>query len=83
MIYDSSYDSGCYKGGQALILEKNPQASFSPCGAHTLNLCGAHAAESNVFVKRFFENIQKLHNLFISCPSCWNILQETAHKLIN
>lgn len=54
MIYDSSYDNGCYKGGKALILEKYPQASFSPCGAHTLNLCGAHAAESNVFVKRFF-----------------------------
>jgi hypothetical protein len=71
--------SGCYKGAQALIREKNPQAVFSPCSAHTLNLCGVHAAESNNVVKKFFGNIQKLYNLFSSSPSRWKILQEIAH----
>ena len=49
--YDNGSNmSGCYKGAQALIQEKNPQAVFSPCSAHTLNLCGIHAAESNVSI---------------------------------
>ena len=78
--YDNGSNmSGCYKGAQALIQEKNPQAVFSPCSAHTLNLCGVHAAESNGVVKTFFGNIQKLYNLFSSSPSRWKILQEIAH----
>ena len=77
--YDNGSNmSGCYKGAQALIQEKNPQAVFSPCSAHTLNLCGVHAAESNDVVKAFFGNIQKLYNLFSSSPSRWKILQEIA-----
>ena len=59
--YDNgSIMSGCYKGAQAFMQEKNPQAVFSPCSAHTLNLCEVHAAESNDVVKTFFGNIQKL-----------------------
>ena len=59
--YDNGSNmSGCYKGAQALIQEKNPQAVFSPCSAHTLNLCEVHAAVSNDVVKTFFGNIQKL-----------------------
>ncbi len=78
--YDNGSNmSGCYKGAQALIREKNPQPVFSPCSAHTLNLCGVHAAESNNVVKKFFGNIQKLYNLFSSSPSRWEILQEIAH----
>ena len=70
--------SGCYVGAQALIQENYPQAVFSPCSAHILNLCGVHAAESNDVVKTFFWNIQKLYNLFSSSPSRWKILQEIA-----
>ena len=77
--YDNGSNmSGCYKGAQALIQEKNPQAVFSPCSAHTLNLCGVHAAESNDVVKTFLGNIQKLYNLCSSSPSRWKILQEIA-----
>jgi len=47
--YDNGSNmAGIYRGAQAIILEKNPQAIFSPCSAHILNLCGAHAAESSV-----------------------------------
>ena len=78
--YDNSSDmSGCYKGARALIREKSPQAVFSPCSAHTLNLCGVHAAESNDVVKKCFGNVQKLYNLFSSGPSRWKILNEIAH----
>ena len=75
--------SGCYKGTQALIQEKNPQAVFSPCSAHTINLCGVHAAESNDVVRTFFGNIEKLYNLFSSSPSRWKILQEIAQILLH
>lgn len=71
--------SGIYKGAQACILQRNPQAIFSRCSAHTLNLCGVHSAESCTEVQSFFGNIQKLYNLFSAAPSRWKILQETAH----
>ena len=84
--YDSGANmAGIYNGAEAAILEKNPQALFSPCGAHSLNLCGVHGAESSAVVKSFFGNIQRLYTLFSSCPSRWKILQEAAgvclHKL--
>ena len=84
--YDNGSNmSGVYKGAQAIIKEKNPQAIFSPCSAHTLNLCGVHAAESSTEMKSFFGNVQKLYNLFSGSPGRWKILQETAglslHKM--
>ena len=67
--YDNGANmAGIYRGAQAVILEKNPQAIFSPCSAHSLNLCGVHAAESSVEMK----------NLFSSSPARWKVLQETA-----
>ena len=77
--------AGNYNGAQAAILEKNPQALFSPCSAQSLNLRGVHAAESSAVVKSFFGNIQRLYTLFSFTPSRWTILQEAAgvslHKL--
>ena len=68
--YDNGANmAGIYRGAQAIILEKNPQAIFSPCNAHSLNLCGVHAAESSPEVKSFFENMQKLYKLFSSSPA--------------
>ena len=35
--YDNGSNmAGIYRGAQAIILEKNPQAIFSPCSAHML-----------------------------------------------
>ncbi len=84
--YDNGANmAGVYNGAQAAIREKNPQALFSPCSAHSLNLCGVHAVESSAVVKSFSGNIQRLYNLFSSSPSHWNILQEATgvslHKL--
>ena len=73
--YDNGSNmSGCYKGAQAIILQKNPQALYAPCGAHSLNLCGVHAVEASSEIKLFFGNIQKVYNLFSSSPARWKIL---------
>ena len=45
--YDNASNmKGQFKGVQARIIEKNPLAMYSPCGAHSLNLCGVKAAAS-------------------------------------
>ena len=77
--YDNgSTMSGRYKGAQAVIHQKNPQALYAPCGTHSLNLCGVHAAEVSSQVKKFVGNIQKLYNLFAASTAHWKLLQETA-----
>lgn len=76
--YDNAANmSGKYNGVKSKIIEKYPQGLFSPCSAHSLNVCGVHAMETSTKVKTFFENIQKLYNFF-SCSPRWKILQETA-----
>ena len=67
--------SGKYKGAQSHILQQNPLALFSPCGCHTLNLCGVHAAECCAEVINFFGIVQKLYNIFSSSPQRWEILK--------
>ena len=57
-----------FKGVQALIREKNPQAYYSPCSAHYLHLCGVHVMEVNVQVKTFLRGVQKLYNLSALSP---------------
>ncbi|XP_012558674.3 zinc finger MYM-type protein 1-like [Hydra vulgaris] len=60
--YDNcSNMAGIYNGAQAHLLEKNPFALYIPCGAHSLNLAGVHAAESCAEIKTFFGNIQALY----------------------
>lgn len=73
--YDNGSNmSGSYKGAQAIILKNNPLATFSPCGCHSLNLCGVHSAECCAQVITFFGVVQKLYNLFSSSPQRWEIL---------
>lgn len=43
--------SGIYKGAQAI---------FSSCSAHTLNLCGVHAAELSTEEKIFWKHSETL-----------------------
>ena len=75
--YDNGSNmKGKYEGAQAHILQKNELALFSPCGCHSLNLCGVHAAESCPAVITFFGTIQKLFNIFSASPQRWDILQK-------
>ena len=66
---------GLYNGVQALILNINPLAKFSPCACHSLNLCGVHAAESCSDAITFFGFVQGLYNLFSSSPQRWELLK--------
>ncbi|XP_057660729.1 uncharacterized protein LOC130896566 [Diorhabda carinulata] len=70
--------SGKFKGVKTRILNDNPHAYFSPCGAHSLNLCGVHAMEVSTEVKSYFGNVQKLYKTFSMSPSRWKILQTTT-----
>lgn len=77
--YDNASSmAGIYKGVQALVLRKSPQAFFVPCAAHSLNLCGVHAVESSVQAKSFFGYVQTLYKIFSCSPARWKILLDTA-----
>ena len=80
--YDNcSNMAGIYNGAHAHILEKNPFALYIPCGAHSLNLAGVHAAESFAEIKTFFGNIQALYVFFSCSPARWKFL--SFHKLLD
>ena len=77
--YDNGSNmSGSYKGAQAIIMKNNPLAIFSPCGCHSLNLCGVHSAECCAQVITFFGVVQKLYNLFSSIPQRWEIFTSSV-----
>ena len=64
-----SYDiasnmSGKYKGMQAMIKERNHQAEYISCVAHSLNLVGTCAAECCQSAVRFFMFVQRLYVFF-------------------
>ena len=75
--YDNGANmSGKVKGVQAHLHKKNPLAQYSPCGAHTLNLTGVHAASLCPDTVTFFGCIQRLYVFFSSSPARWKVLQE-------
>ena len=73
--YDNAANmSGKYKGAQAIIKEQNPLVIFSPCGCHTLNLCGNDAAACIPEASTYFGTIQTIYTLFSCSPKRWEIL---------
>ncbi|XP_004212232.1 zinc finger MYM-type protein 1-like [Hydra vulgaris] len=72
--YDNGSNmKGSVKGAQARILQHYPLATYSPCACHSLNLCGAQAAECCPQVITFFGIVQKLYNIFSSSSQRWEI----------
>ncbi|XP_004208737.2 uncharacterized protein LOC101239823 [Hydra vulgaris] len=72
--YDNGSNmKGLVKGAQARILQHYSLATYSPCACHSLNLCGAQAAECCPQVITFFGIMQKLYNIFSSSPQRWEI----------
>ena len=76
-----AYDNGANmrgknKGVQVRMLELNKRALYVLCGVHTWNLVIADAAKSSRYATDFFGLINKIHVIFSSSPSCWDILQE-------
>ncbi|XP_065684247.1 zinc finger MYM-type protein 1-like [Hydra vulgaris] len=75
--YDNGSNmKGSVKGAQARVLQHYPLATYSPCACHSLNLCGAQAAECCPQVITFFGIVQKLYNIFSSSPQRWEILKK-------
>lgn len=68
--------SGKYKGVQAIILKSNSLAIYSPCGCHSLNLCGVCAADCCTEAQTFFGIVQNLYNLFSCNPKRREILKQ-------
>jgi hypothetical protein len=67
--------AGVHRGVQKKINDIVPEAFFSNCAAHSLNLSGVHAAETSVQTKRFFGNVQKIFVFFSGSPMRWEILK--------
>ena len=81
-----SYDnpsnmSGKYKGMQAIIKERNHQAEYIPCVAHSLNLVGKCAADCCQSVVRFFMFVQGLYVFFSALTHRWNLLTDALKPL--
>ena len=75
--YDNAANmAGKYNGAQAKILEQCPMAILSPCGCHTLNLCGNDAAECLPEAITYFGTVQTIYNLFRSSPKRWELLKK-------
>ncbi|XP_065658227.1 zinc finger MYM-type protein 1-like [Hydra vulgaris] len=78
--YDNGVNiSGKYKGVQAILQKKNPLSVFSPCGCHSLNLCGQNAASSCTDAETFFGTVKTVYTIFSASPQRWEILQKRLH----
>ena len=54
-----------YEGALARIEEQNSVAIFSPCGCHTLYLCGSVAAARLPEPVTYLCTVQTIHNSYI------------------
>ena len=80
--YDNASNmSGKYKGMQAIIKERNHQAEYIPCVAHSLNLVGKCAAECCQSAVRFFMFVQGLYVFFSASTHRWNLLTDALKPL--
>ena len=70
--YDNAANmSGKYDGAQQHISAINPLCLYSPCGCHSLNLCGADSATICTEAVTYFGIVQTIYNLFSSSPQRW------------
>ena len=75
--YDNASNmTGVYKGVSTRLENENKLAKFSPCAAHSLNLCGTHAAECCPDVVTFFGVVQKVYAMFHGSPERWELLKD-------
>ena len=67
--------SGTYHGVQAIIKARNSYAEYIPCFAHSLNLAGNEAENSNPQVSSFFDIIQKLYTFMSASTHRWSVVK--------
>ena len=73
--------SGKYKDMQPKIKERNHQAEYISCVAHSLNLVGKCAAECCQSAVRFFMLVQGLYVFFSASTHRWNLLTDALKPL--
>lgn len=73
---NASNMTGVFKGVSTRLENENKLSKFSPCAAHSLNLCGTHAAECCPDVVTFFGVVQKVYVIFHGSPERWDLLKD-------
>ena len=64
---------------QVIIKERNHQAEYISCVAHSLNLVGNCTAECCQFTVRFFLFVQGLYVFFSASTYRWNLLTDALN----
>ncbi|XP_022843275.1 zinc finger MYM-type protein 1-like [Olea europaea var. sylvestris] len=85
-IREKGYDngsnmSGKYKGVQRRVLEMNPRAFYTPCGAHSLNLALCDMVNCCSKAVSFFGVIHRIYTLFSSSTKRWQIFKDNVKGL--
>ena len=75
--------SGKYNCAQPIIKERYPTAIFSPCGCHTLNLCGNDTAECIPETSTYFGTMRTICILFRCSPKRCEILEKRIGSLFH
>ncbi|XP_022870439.1 uncharacterized protein LOC111389726 [Olea europaea var. sylvestris] len=73
--------SGKYKGVQRRVLEMNPRAFYTPCGAHSLNLALCDMVNCCSKAVSFFGVIHRIYTLFSSSTKRWQIFKDNIKGL--
>ncbi|XP_026430017.1 zinc finger MYM-type protein 1-like [Papaver somniferum] len=75
--YDNGANmSGCKNGVQKKLLDVNPRAMYTPCGAHCLNLTPLDMARSCKGATDFFETLNQIYKIFSASTKRWDIFKE-------
>ena len=78
MITDQIWKKGKFQGVQRKLLDINPQALFTPCGSHTLNLILCDMANNSEKTRNFFGIIQRIYTILAKFTKRWEILQKNV-----
>ena len=79
--YDNASNmSGRYKGAQQRIKCVCSYADYCPCCAHSLNLVGSCAVESNTEAAGVFSLIQKLYTFYSASTKLWKKQEDMLAK---
>lgn len=85
-VRGQSYDNGSNmkgknQGVQKRLLNINPRAFYTACGAHSLNLTLCDMAKSCGKAKDFFGIIQRIYTIFAKSTKRWQILKDNIEGL--
>lgn len=85
-VRGQGYDNGSNmkgknQGVQRKLLDINPRAFYTPCGAHSLNLMLCDMANTCGKARDFFGVIQRIYTIFANSTKRWQILKNNVKEL--